>query len=61
MITHNQPTDFASEQEVRWCPGCGDYAILAQVKKMLSDMPLLREEQVFLSGIGCASRMPNYL
>lgn len=61
MITHNQPTDFASEQEVRWCPGCGDYAILAQVKKMLSDMPLLREEHVFLSGIGCASRMPNYL
>ena len=61
MITQNQPTDFASEQEVRWCPGCGDFAILAQIKKMLADMPLLREEQVFLSGIGCASRMPNYL
>lgn len=41
MITHNQPTDFASEQEVRWCPGCGDYAILAQVKKMLSDLSLI--------------------
>lgn len=61
MITHNQPTDFASEQEVRWCPGCGDFAILAQVKKMLSEMPTLKEQQVFLSGIGCASRMPNYL
>ncbi|NBR06583.1 MAG: 2-oxoacid:ferredoxin oxidoreductase subunit beta [Planctomycetes bacterium] len=61
MITHNQPTDFASEQEVRWCPGCGDYAILAQLKKTLSDMPILKEQQVFLSGIGCASRMPNYL
>ena len=61
MTIHNQPTDFASEQEVRWCPGCGDFAILTQVKKMLSEMPLLREQQVFLSGIGCASRMPNYL
>ncbi|MEN9672037.1 MAG: 2-oxoglutarate oxidoreductase subunit KorB, partial [Planctomycetota bacterium] len=38
MITQNQPTDFASEQEVRWCPGCGDFAILAQIKKMLADM-----------------------
>ncbi len=61
MSNNNNSIGFASDQEVRWCPGCGDFAILAQVKKVLSELPIPREQQVFLSGIGCASRMPNYL
>jgi len=53
--------EFASDQEVRWCPGCGDYAILAAVQGFLPDLGLRRENIVFLSGIGCASRFPYYL
>jgi 2-oxoglutarate ferredoxin oxidoreductase subunit beta len=53
--------DFASDQEVRWCPGCGDYSILAQMKKALAALGQPRENFVFFSGIGCASRMPHYL
>ncbi len=53
--------DFASDQDVRWCPGCGDYAILAQMKKVLPDLGVPREKIVFVSGIGCSSRFPYYL
>ena len=52
--------DFASDQEVRWCPGCGDYAILAQMQKVLPDIGVPREKIVFISGIGCSSRFPYY-
>jgi 2-oxoglutarate/2-oxoacid ferredoxin oxidoreductase subunit beta len=53
--------DFASGQEVRWCPGCGDYSILAQVQKVLPDLGIPREKFVFISGIGCSSRFPYYM
>lgn len=54
-------SDFASDQDVRWCPGCGDYSILAQMKKMLPDLGLPLEQIVFVSGIGCSSRFPYYM
>jgi len=53
--------DFTSDQEVRWCPGCGDYSILAAVQAFLPEMGLKRENIVFVSGIGCSSRFPFYL
>lgn len=53
--------DFASDQEVRWCPGCGDYAILKSVQKTLFEVGARTEETVFVSGIGCAARFPYYL
>ena len=53
--------DFKSDQEVRWCPGCGDYAILAAVQGFLPELGLARENIVFISGIGCAARFPYYL
>jgi 2-oxoglutarate ferredoxin oxidoreductase subunit beta len=53
--------DFASDQEVRWCPGCGDYSILKQVQTVLPDLGRPREEFVFISGIGCSSRFPYYM
>ena len=53
--------DFASDQEVRWCPGCGDYAILKAVRQTLSDIGRSPDEVVFVSGIGCAARFPYYL
>ena len=53
--------DFASDQEVRWCPGCGDYAILAAVQGFLPELGLRKENIVFVSGIGCSSRFPYYL
>ena len=56
-----QAKDFASDQDVRWCPGCGDYAILAQVKKVLPELGIPREKMVFVSGIGCSSRFPYYV
>jgi 2-oxoglutarate ferredoxin oxidoreductase subunit beta len=52
--------DWASDQEVRWCPGCGDYSILAQMQKMLPELKIAREDIVFISGIGCSSRFPYY-
>ena len=55
------PKDFASDQEVRWCPGCGDYAILKAVQKTLADLGVRREQTVFVSGIGCSSRFPYYV
>ncbi|MFG0266313.1 MAG: 2-oxoacid:ferredoxin oxidoreductase subunit beta [Rhodopirellula sp. JB055] len=56
-----KPADFASDQDVRWCPGCGDYSILAQMKKVLPDLGVPREKTVFVSGIGCSSRFPYYM
>ncbi len=53
--------DYTSDQEVRWCPGCGDYAILAAVQGFLPELGLKRENIVFISGIGCSSRFPYYL
>ena len=53
--------DFTSDQEVRWCPGCGDYAVLAAVQGFLPELGLKRENIVFVSGIGCSSRFPYYL
>jgi len=55
------PADFASDQDVRWCPGCGDYSILAQMKKILPAIGVPREKTVFISGIGCSSRFPYYM
>lgn len=55
------PKDFASDQEIRWCPRCGDYSILAQMKKVLPTLGIPREQMVFVSGIGCSSRFPYYL
>ncbi len=53
--------DFVSDQDVRWCPGCGDYAILAQVQKVMPELGVPRENFVFISGIGCSSRFPYYM
>ncbi len=53
--------DFESDQEVRWCPGCGDYSILAQTQRTLPDLGIPREKFVFVSGIGCSSRFPYYM
>lgn len=53
--------NFISDQDVRWCPGCGDYSILAQTQKSLPDMGIPRENFVFISGIGCSSRFPYYM
>jgi 2-oxoglutarate ferredoxin oxidoreductase subunit beta len=53
--------DFSSDQEVRWCPGCGDYSILAQMQKVLPELGIARENIVFISGIGCSSRFPYYM
>ncbi len=69
MTTETAPTgqiplarkDFVSDQEVRWCPGCGDYSILAQTQKLMPDLGIPRENIVFISGIGCSSRLPYYM
>ena len=53
--------DFTSDQEVRWCPGCGDYAILAAVQKSMPTLGIPKENVVFISGIGCSSRFPYYM
>ena len=53
--------DFSTDQEVRWCPGCGDYSILAQVQKVMPTLGIRRENIVIVSGIGCSSRFPYYM
>jgi 2-oxoglutarate ferredoxin oxidoreductase subunit beta len=53
--------DFVSDQEVRWCPGCGDYSILAQTQKTMPDFGYAKEKIVFISGIGCSGRLPYYM
>jgi 2-oxoglutarate/2-oxoacid ferredoxin oxidoreductase subunit beta len=66
QVLSPQPTpltakDFSTDQEVRWCPGCGDYSILAQVQKVLPTLGIPRENVVIVSGIGCSSRFPYYM
>jgi len=56
-----KPKDFASDQEVRWCPGCGDYAVLKAVQMALPSVGKRKEDFVFVSGIGCAARFPYYM
>jgi 2-oxoglutarate/2-oxoacid ferredoxin oxidoreductase subunit beta len=56
-----KPKDFKTDQEVRWCPGCGDYAILAAVQGFMPELGVPRENIVFVSGIGCSSRFPYYM
>jgi len=53
--------DFQSDQDVRWCPGCGDYSILAQTERVMPDLGIPRHKMVFISGIGCSSRFPYYV
>ena len=53
--------DFASDQEVRWCPGCGDYAILSTTQQVFAGLGIPKERFVIVSGIGCASRFPYYM
>ena len=53
--------DFVSTQDVRWCPGCGDYSILANVQRVMPEFVEKRENVVFISGIGCSSRFPYYM
>lgn len=55
------PKDFASDQDVRWCPGCGDYSILKQMQSTLAEAGIPKEDTVFVSGIGCSSRFPYYM
>ena len=60
-IPAQKKSDFVSDQTVRWCPGCGDYAILASVQKLMPELGIPRENIVFVSGIGCSSRFPYYM
>ena len=60
-MEHLTNKDFVSNQEVRWCPGCGDYAILRAMQKALPNLKRKREDFVFISGIGCSSRFPYYM
>jgi 2-oxoglutarate ferredoxin oxidoreductase subunit beta len=65
-VTHTDPSaltrkDFITDQEVRWCPGCGDYSILAQMQRVMPSLGIPREKIVFVSGIGCSSRFPYYM
>ena len=61
QVTQLTKKDFVSDQAVRWCPGCGDYAILAQAQKQMPSFGRKREDIVFVSGIGCSSRFPYYM
>src|SRR6266550_3437658 len=56
-----KPADYGSDQDVRWCPCCGDYSILAQMKKVCAKLGMDRSKTVFISGIGCSSRFPYYM
>ncbi len=56
-----KPKDFSSSQDVRWCPGCGDYSILAQIQRVSPDLGVKKENYVWISGIGCSSRFPYYM
>jgi 2-oxoglutarate/2-oxoacid ferredoxin oxidoreductase subunit beta len=60
-LVHLTTKDFKSDQEVRWCPGCGDYAILAALQSFMPELGIPRERIVFVSGIGCAARFPYYM
>ncbi len=60
-VSQGNPKNFKSDQEVRWCPGCGDHAVLSAVLKALSELGIPREKFAFVSGIGCSSRFPYYI
>jgi 2-oxoglutarate/2-oxoacid ferredoxin oxidoreductase subunit beta len=60
-ITQYTAKDFKSDQEVRWCPGCGDHAVLSSVQKALTELGIPKEKFAFISGIGCSSRFPYYM
>jgi 2-oxoglutarate ferredoxin oxidoreductase subunit beta len=60
-VTLTSKKDWASDQEVRWCPGCGDYGILQAVQQLMPDLGIVPEKTVFISGIGCSSRFPYYM
>src|SRR5687767_11678196 len=60
-MTAYRREDFVNTTEVRWCPGCGDYAILAALQRLLPSLNLPPEKHVFISGIGCAGRLPYYM
>ena len=59
--TTTTPGDWATDQEVRWCPGCGDYSILTAMRMLMPELEVARENTVFISGIGCAARFPYYM
>src|SRR5205085_235339 len=61
QIIYPTQKDLASDQEVRWCPGCGDYAVLKAVQRTMPHLGVAREKTVFISGIGCSSRFPYYM
>ncbi len=61
IVTKYTPKDFKSDQEVRWCPGCGDHAILSSVQRALPELGIPKEKFAFISGIGCSSRFPYYM
>ena len=61
VVTQYTAKDFKSDQEVRWCPGCGDHAILSSVQKALTELGIPKEKFAFISGIGCSSRFPYYM
>jgi 2-oxoglutarate ferredoxin oxidoreductase subunit beta len=61
IVTKYVPKDFKSDQEVRWCPGCGDHAILSSVQRALPELGIPKEKFAFISGIGCSSRFPYYM
>jgi 2-oxoglutarate/2-oxoacid ferredoxin oxidoreductase subunit beta len=60
-VVTTTPKDWASDQEVRWCPGCGDYSILTAMRMLMPELGVKREDTVFVSGIGCAARFPYYM
>ena len=53
--------DFTSDQEIRWCPGCGDYSILKQVQTIMPELNIPKEKIAIIAGIGCSSRFPYYM
>ena len=61
LVNLTSKKDWASDQEVRWCPGCGDYGILLAVQQLMPELGVLPENTVFISGIGCSSRFPYYM
>jgi 2-oxoglutarate ferredoxin oxidoreductase subunit beta len=61
IVNKYTPKDFKSDQEIRWCPGCGDHAILSSVQRALAELGIPKEKFAFISGIGCSSRFPYYM
>ena len=61
QVNKYTPKDFKSDQEVRWCPGCGDHAVLSSVQRALAELGIPKEKFAFISGIGCSSRFPYYM